>query len=104
VTLLYANVLGRAPDAAGLAGWVSMLAGGASRGSVLLGFSDSPEYQANMAHEVFVTMMYAGMLRRTPEAAGFSGWVAALDAGTWTREQVIGGFYQSQEYRDRFLP
>ena len=49
-------------------------------------------------------MMYAGMLRRTPEPAGFSGWVGFLDAGTYTREQVINGFFLSTEYRDRFLP
>jgi hypothetical protein len=57
-----------------------------------------------MANEVFVTMMYAGMLRRTPELTGFNGWVAFLDAGTYTREQVINGFFQSTEYRARFLP
>ena len=62
------------------------------------------EYQAAMANEVFVTMMYAGMLRRTPEPAGFNGWVAFLDAGTYTREQVINGFFLSAEYRARFLP
>jgi len=71
---------------------------------VLLGFSESAEYQAQMAHEVFVTMMYAGMLRRTPEPAGFNGWLSALDAGTYTREQVINGFFLSEEYRRRFLP
>ena len=32
VTLLYSNVLGRAPDPAGLAGWVALLDGGMTRG------------------------------------------------------------------------
>jgi hypothetical protein len=104
VTLLYNNVLGRLPDPGGLNGWVALLAGGMSRGQVLYGFSESVEYQAAMANEVFVTMMYAGMLRRTPEPAGFSGWVAFLDGGTYTREQVINGFFLSTEYRGRFLP
>jgi uncharacterized delta-60 repeat protein len=104
VTLLYQNVLGRAPDAAGLAGWAALLDGGTyTRGQVLLGFSESAEYQAAMANEVFVTMMYAGMLRRTPEPAGFSGWVSFLDNATYSREQVINGFYLSAEYRRRFL-
>ena len=57
-----------------------------------------------MANEVFVTMMYAGMLRRTPEPSGFTGWVNFLDAGTYTREQVINGFFLSTEYYARFLP
>ena len=104
VTLLYQNVLGRAPDAGGLAGWTSLLDGGLSRGQALLGFSDSAEYQAAMANEVLVTMMYTAMLRRTPEPSGFSGWLAFLDAGTYTREQVIDGFFLSSEYRARFLP
>ncbi len=104
VTLLYANVLGRAPDAAGLSGWVALLGGGYTRGQVLLGFAESAEYQSAMANEVFVTMMYTGMLRRTPETAGFNGWVGFLDAATYTREQVINGFFLSAEYRARFLP
>jgi alpha-tubulin suppressor-like RCC1 family protein len=104
VTLLYANVLGRAPDPAGLSGWVALLNGGYTRGQVLLGFSDSTEYQAAMANEVFVTMMYSGMLRRTAEPGGFNGWLGFLDAGTFTREQVINGFFLSSEYRARFLP
>jgi uncharacterized delta-60 repeat protein len=104
VTLLYSNVLGRVPDPAGLAGWLALLQSGYSRGQVLIGFSDSVEYQAKMANEVFVTMMYAGMLRRTPEPIGFSGWVSLLDAGTMTRQQVIDGFFLSTEYRARFLP
>jgi hypothetical protein len=57
-----------------------------------------------MANEVFVTMMYAGMMQRTPEPTGFSGWVGFLDAGTYTREQVINGFFLSTEYHGRFLP
>ena len=104
VTLLYANVLGRVPDPAGLSGWVALLNGGFTRGQVLLGFSDSVEYQAAMANEVFVTMMYSGMLRRTAEPSGFTGWLDFLDAGTFTREQVINGFFLSSEYRARFLP
>ena len=97
------DVLGRAPDPAGLAGWVSLLTGGYTRGQVLLGFSDSVEYQAAMANKVFVTMMYAGMLKRTPEPVGFNGWVDYLVAGTFSREQVINGFFLSTEYRGRFL-
>jgi hypothetical protein len=104
LTLLYNNVLQRAPDPAGLDGWVALLEGGMSRGQVLLGFSDSTEYQGAMASEVLVTMMYASMLRRTPEPAGFNGWVGFLDAATYTREQVIDGFFLSAEYRGRFLP
>jgi hypothetical protein len=43
ITTLYNNVLGRAPDAAGLSHYQSLLAGGKSRGALLLDFSESPE-------------------------------------------------------------
>jgi hypothetical protein len=43
VTDLYQNALHRAPDAAGLQGWVNQLQGGTSMASVLVGFSDSLE-------------------------------------------------------------
>lgn len=43
VTQLYNNVLGRDPDAGGLAYWVAELAGGMGRSTLLLLFSESPE-------------------------------------------------------------
>ncbi|MFT7597687.1 MAG: hypothetical protein ACI8TP_000607 [Acidimicrobiales bacterium] len=43
VTQLYENVLGRQPDANGLAFWVGKLADGMERGTLLLRFSESPE-------------------------------------------------------------
>lgn len=46
VDLLYQNVLGREADAAGRAAWVANLEQGASRASVVLGFSNSGEYRA----------------------------------------------------------
>jgi hypothetical protein len=103
VTLLYNNVLGRAPDAGGLAGWVSLLNGGMSRGQVLLGFSESTEYQIAKFNEVYVTMMYVGMLRRSPEPGGYNGWLAYLQGGN-TPLNMISGFYNATEYRGRFLP
>lgn len=44
VTLLYQNVLGRAPDKSGLDHWVGFLNRGASRGEVVTGFSESQEF------------------------------------------------------------
>jgi len=47
VTQLYANVLDRTPDPAGLAGWQSILTGGATREHVLIGFAESQEAISN---------------------------------------------------------
>ncbi len=44
ITTAYRNVLGRDPDGGGLAHWQSVLGRGTSRGAVMLGFSNSPEF------------------------------------------------------------
>ena len=46
ITTLYNNVLGRAPDASGLANYQSLLSSGRDRGALLLDFSESPENYA----------------------------------------------------------
>ncbi|HUR20443.1 MAG TPA: DUF4214 domain-containing protein [Vicinamibacterales bacterium] len=102
VTLIYQNVMGRAPDANGLAYWAGQLASGVTRGSVMLSFSESPEYKAVIDSEVYVTMTYAGMLRRAPDQGGFDFWANQLDA-TKSASGLIGGFVASPEYRARFL-
>lgn len=51
VDLLYAYVLGRDPDA-GRAYWLAQLANSESRASVVLGFSESPEFRALTADGV----------------------------------------------------
>jgi hypothetical protein len=52
-------------------------------------------------HEVFVTMIYVGMLRRSPEEEGFSYWVNYLDSGN-SGLGLIDGFLNSTEYANRF--
>ena len=104
VTLVYQNVLGRAPDSAGLAYWTAQLNGGLmTRGQVLVGFSESSEYQQRSYNRTFVTMIYYGMLRRMPEQAGFDYWVEQLGAGA-SGLDLINGFLAASEYRSRFLP
>lgn len=104
VTLLYHNVLNRPPDPAGLANWVALLNSGAPRGQVLAGFSESAEFIQTSSNKVFVVMMYAGMLRRAPEQAGFDHWVAYLTNPSNSRLTLIQGFLDASEYHNRFLP
>jgi hypothetical protein len=102
VNLVYQNVLGRAPDAGGFAFWKGQLdTGSMTRGQVMLGFSESPEYRQSSESEVYVTMMYIGMLRRAPDPGGFAYWVGYRDAGN-PGLALIDGFLASQEYRGRF--
>jgi hypothetical protein len=49
VNVLYENVLERSADAGGFAGWVNSLNQRASREAVLIGFTESPENQAQIA-------------------------------------------------------
>lgn len=104
VTLVYQNVLGRAPDSGGLAFWVGRLnSGSATRGSVMLGFSESAEYKQSSYNKVYVTMIYVGMLKRAPDQAGFNFWVGQMNSGG-SGLNLIQGFLNASEYRSRFLP
>jgi Ca2+-binding RTX toxin-like protein len=113
VTLLYTNVLGRAPDPAGLANWVSLMDSGArSREQVVLGFSDSTEFRQNTAASALafsregvqmsfsddVFRLYQATLDRDPDLAGFLNWTGKL-AGGLSFGTVISGFVNSAEFR-----
>jgi len=60
VTLLYNNVLDRAPDPQGFARWTGDLAAGASRAEVVLGFSQSPQFTANTTDSLKIWMRDQG--------------------------------------------
>jgi hypothetical protein len=104
ITLLYQNVLGRAPDVGGLAYWVGQLDSGAkTRGDVLAGFSESAEFQTLTANEVYVVGVYSGLLLRTPGQAEFDNWVAFLDGGG-SNLVFIDNLLASVEYLVRLHP
>jgi uncharacterized protein (TIGR01370 family) len=58
ITLLYQNVLHRAPDEGGLQYHLGEIAGGQSRADVLTHFSESPENQANVAGAITDGIVY----------------------------------------------
>jgi hypothetical protein len=104
VTLVYNNVLGRAPDSSGQTFYLNQLNTGAmDRGAVMTSFSESAEYVGLSQHEVYVTMIYVGMLRREPDVAGFQYWLGQIDGGT-PGQALIQGFVGGPEYHNRFLP
>ena len=49
VTLVYRNVLSRTPDAGGYGYWLDRMTAGMSRGSLMIGFSESDEFTATYA-------------------------------------------------------
>lgn len=101
VDALYRNVFGRPADPTGMNGWAGGLdSGRLTRGQVLDGLAQSPEFIGRSRNRVQVTMSYVGMLRRAPDQAGFQAWVAELDRGRSVRD-LINGFLGSQEYTRR---
>jgi hypothetical protein len=103
VDRVYQNVLGRAGDAAGRSYWIGQLTGKqVTRGQLMALFSESAEYRTRKASSVYVVSIYVGMLRRSPEQAGFNFWVGEVDAGRGDLA-LINGFLGSSEYRARFL-
>jgi Domain of unknown function (DUF4214) len=104
VTLVYQNVLGRAPDPGGYSFWVNQLnSGGMTRGQVMLNFSESAENKQTSFNKVFVVQVYVSMLRRAADQSGFDFWVNTLNGGA-SGLVLIQGFLANPEYHSRFLP
>jgi len=103
ITLVYQNVLGRAPDAGGFQYYLERLGDGRmTRGQMMIGFSESPEFQQLVVNEVYVTAVYVGMLKRAPDAGGMAFYVNQIESGL-PRNGIIVGFMGSPEYRNRFV-
>jgi predicted outer membrane repeat protein len=89
---LYQATLGRAPDAAGLSGWLTAMANGANRRTVANGFVNSIENRTKQ-----VTGFYKYFLGRAPDSAGLRFWVDSLHSGTH-ESVVISKFTTSKEF------
>ena len=99
-SLVYGNVLDRPADAQGQQYWVGLLATGLERGELMVAFSDSAEYRTVIGPKVQATMLYVGMLRRSPENQGLAYWASVVGGETPYRN-VIAGFLGAGEYGDR---
>jgi len=103
VTLLYNNMLNRAPDQAGLTQWVAWLNNGTyTRAQVTNYFITSQEFQLREGNRVYADMLYIGFLRRAGDPNGLDGWTNWLANGTYTLDQEVGDFITSPEYLARF--
>lgn len=111
IGLLYDNVLGRAPDAGGLAFYLDLLASGAPRSTLLLGFSESPENVGLTAtlldgglwvpgdSALTVLRTYQTILDRLPDQGGLVFYILQLDAGTMTFRTMAEAFMASPEFQ-----
>jgi len=99
---LYDAALDRAPDQAGLSGWVGRLAAGTTLSQAAQAFATAPEFVArygNLSNEDFVKTMYRFSLNREGDANGVAAWKAQLDSGV-SRGEVLLAFSESAEHRN----
>ncbi|SLN61970.1 Poly(beta-D-mannuronate) C5 epimerase 4 [Pseudooctadecabacter jejudonensis] len=111
VELLYQNVLDRAPDENGFAGWTRNLDNGMARSDVVWLFSESQEFQNDMEIDVLaytyssydvgwtdnVFRIYQAIFDRAPDEVGFNGWINNLLRGM-DYQEAIGFFVDSEEF------
>ncbi|MDC0739359.1 DUF4214 domain-containing protein [Cognatishimia sp. SS12] len=104
---LYQATLDRAPDLTGLTNWTGRLADGMRFEQVISGFVNSPEFNATYgatSNSDFVTLLYNNVLERAPDATGLANWTARLESGSHSRTQVVYGFSESAEFKQRSAP
>ena len=118
---LYNAILGRNSDPDGMAGWVSELETGFSRLHICSGFVGSVEFtelceqygitrgsiassdiiDQNENLTRFVSRLYTLILQRKPDRTGLSEWVSQLYKHNNTAAEVISGFTDSVEFKER---
>jgi hypothetical protein len=103
VRFLYRNTYAREASQTEVENWVKVLAGGKTRGALLLDFAESPFYKEITASRVTAAMLFYIMLRRQPQPQEFDNWVRSLNSGTTTLK-AIEIFMATDAYRSRFLP
>lgn len=105
VELVYRNVLDRAPDQGGSDYWTGLLDQGTSRGSVMIGFSESEEFIRETAAELYrydalgpVARLYEAYFLRAADAEGLAYW-------SNTDMPLVGiseSFAASSEFKSRY--
>jgi bacillolysin len=107
----YRGLLLRLPDDAGFRFWerqfrAAQCAGGAeviaATGNISAGFAVSPEHLARArSNGQYVADLYNAFLRRGADLAGVGFWIAQLDSGAMTRDQMRRQFLASPEFTAR---
>lgn len=98
---LYQAAFDRTPDKGGLGYWIGRMGDGTSLHAVADAFVHSAEFGklagAAATNADIVTLLYANVLDRAPDAAGFAYWKQALDSKTITVADMLVGFSESPE-------
>ena len=97
---IYEGLLGRSADTAGLQAWLAAVKGGLSLNEAANRFAASAEFSGshqNLSNADFVQSVYQGFLGHGADDAGKAAWLAALNAGTASRGDLIAGVLRSSE-------
>ncbi len=98
---LYDGFLGRAPDAAGLEGYLKYIANGHTLADMAANAYASPEFQSHTASlndTQYVEYVYETALHRQADPGGLATYVADLENGTFTRASLILQAAESPEH------
>lgn len=112
VTLLYNNVLGRAPDPGGLDAWLSFLSEGMTRQMVVRHFAESPEnksatYESQIDFDARwdattwtddVFRLFQTVFDRAPDAEEFQDWTHSLSNGI-SLDSAVNTLMASAEFQ-----
>jgi beta-glucanase (GH16 family) len=114
VTLIYNNVLHRAPDSGGLSYWTGLLNSGQdTRAQVVTGFSESSEDITDSAAAVGqglwvgnpdaadVARLYDTVFSRLPDFSGLAYWTGVMEGGA-SLQSVANGFVGSVEFQSTY--
>ncbi|MCR4648361.1 MAG: DUF4214 domain-containing protein [Lachnospiraceae bacterium] len=101
VSRFYVYILGRDGEEAGIADWTHRLLYREATGcQVAQGFVFSPEFvNKNVSDSVFVQRLYKAFFDRGYDLEGYNHWMEMIAQG-YTREQILAGFVNSQEFRN----
>ena len=92
------------PDHPSRDAWIDGLGDGQmTRAQVLRGLVESAESYNKLYNEAFVVMQYFGYLRRDPDIL-YLDWIQTMNENGGDYHQMINGFVNSPEYRQRFGP
>jgi hypothetical protein len=83
-------------------GWIAGLQSGSlSRAQVLRQLAESQELSQKYSTEAFVVMQYFGYLRRNPDKF-YLDWIVIMNQDPLNYRNMVNGFMNSTEYRQRF--
>lgn len=104
VIRLFRAYFGRLPDLGGLDYWVGKSRAGTRLAAISSSFAASNEFKTKygtLSNRAFVTRIYTDVLGRGADPSGTDYWTTKLDTKTKSRGEVMTGFSESSEYKNK---